>query len=179
MVSTDAPTLRRIGRILRAHGVLGELKVLPSLTDVEGMTTLPRVWIGGSPDEAVAHTVEGVRFQHNAKGRLVLLRVSGIVGREAAEAMRDREVFAAAEDLPASDGEAYDRDLLVGLEAFADGEPIGRIHDVLEMPAHHVLVIAREGRPDALVPAVPAFIETIDLAAGRLVIRPIEGLLED
>ncbi|MDZ4702226.1 MAG: ribosome maturation factor RimM [Rhodothermales bacterium] len=179
MSATDAHSLRRIGRILRAHGVLGELKVLPSVADIEGLATLPRVWIGGAPDQATAHAVECVRFQHNAKGRLVLLRVAGVVGREAAEAMRGREVFAAAADLPVSDGEAYDRDLLVGLEAFADGAPIGRIHDVLEMPAHHVLVIAREGRPDALVPAVPAFIETIDLAAGRLVIRPIEGLLED
>jgi 16S rRNA processing protein RimM len=171
--------LRRIGRILRAHGVLGELKVLPSLPDVDGMTNLTRVWIGEAAGEAVSHAVEGIRFQHNAKGRLVLLRVAGVVGREAAEALRGREVFAAAEDLPASDGESYDPALLVGLEAFAEGAPIGRIHEVLEMPAHHVLVIAREGRPDALVPAVPAFIETIDLDARRLIIRPIEGLLED
>ncbi|MEZ4698962.1 MAG: ribosome maturation factor RimM [Rhodothermales bacterium] len=179
MPSADAQSLRRIGRILRAHGVLGELKVLPALPDDEVYTDLERVWLGDTPEEAAEQAVESVRFQHNAKGRLVLLGLTAITDRDAAESQRGRSVFAAASDLPAPEGETYDVDLLVGLEVHAEGQRIGRVAEVLDMPAHPTLVIEREGRPDALVPAVPAFIETIDPAAGLLVIRPIDGLLDD
>jgi 16S rRNA processing protein RimM len=48
---------------------------------------------------------------------------------------------------------------------------------VLATGAADVLAVARGGR-EHLVPLVEEFVRQIDLAAGRIVIRPIEGLLE-
>ena len=45
-------------------------------------------------------------------------------------------------------------------------------------PAHDMYVIRREGAPDALIPACPPFLVSVDLDAGRLTVRTIEGLLE-
>jgi 16S rRNA processing protein RimM len=50
---------------------------------------------------------------------------------------------------------------------------------VLHGPAGELLVLAREGRPDALVPFVRAIVPTVDLPGGRLVLTPPDGLLDD
>jgi 16S rRNA processing protein RimM len=46
------------------------------------------------------------------------------------------------------------------------------------MPAHDVYVVRRDGKPEAMIPAVEDFIIEIDLDGGRVVVRPIDGLLE-
>ena len=45
-------------------------------------------------------------------------------------------------------------------------------------PGGELLVLARPERPDALVPFVRAIVPTVDLAGGRLVLTPPEGLLD-
>ena len=56
---------------------------------------------------------------------------------------------------------------------------IGTLKEVLTTnPAHDMYVIRREGAPDALIPACPPFLVSVDLDAGRLTVRTIEGLLE-
>jgi 16S rRNA processing protein RimM len=179
MATEQASTLRCIGRVLRPHGVRGELKVLPQSAPPERFAALKRIWIGATTVEAVGHGVEAVRFQHHPKGPIVLLTVEAVKDRDGAEALQGAFVFAASEDGAEGPGDAYAPEVLIGLDAVVDGTTIGRVRDVLEMPAHDVLVIARDGHPDVLVPVVPAFIETIDLAAGRLVITPIEGLIDE
>jgi 16S rRNA processing protein RimM len=46
-------------------------------------------------------------------------------------------------------------------------------------PAGELLVVRRSGRADALVPFVRDIVPTVDLAGGRLVLTPPEGLLDD
>jgi 16S rRNA processing protein RimM len=53
---------------------------------------------------------------------------------------------------------------------------VGIVVDVLKMPAQNVFVIDAEGK-EILIPDVDAFIKTIDINNGIIVIDPIEGLL--
>jgi 16S rRNA processing protein RimM len=53
------------------------------------------------------------------------------------------------------------------------------VRDVVHGPAGELLVLARDGAPDALVPFVQAIVPTVDLAAGRVVLTPPDGLLDD
>ena len=46
------------------------------------------------------------------------------------------------------------------------------------MNGNFLLVIARPGREDALVPLVPQMVTNVDLAAGTVEIDPPEGLLD-
>ncbi len=179
MPTRQAPALRPLGRVLRAHGVRGEMKVVLDAADLAMLNACENVWIGASPETAVCHEVTSVRTQHTRKGELVLLLVAGIDDRDVADALRGALVYGERTALPADAEAGVDVDGLVGLVAFAGDERVGTVEDVLDMPAHPVLVLSRDGRPDVLVPAVSAFIETIDLAAGRLSIRPIEGLLDE
>ena len=84
-------------------------------------------------------------------------------------AHHDLRVPAGAPAVSAFEGEPGDQVVLV----------LSTVYDVLELPAHHVYVVARPDKPDAMIPAVPAFIAEIDIhGAQRLVVRPIEGLLD-
>lgn len=178
---TAPPTpdsLLLIGRVVREHGVHGELKVVPETDDPERFEALETVYLGARPEAARPHVVRNVRYQTTKRGELVVLALDGVDTREAAAALRGAAVFADEADLPPlDDDELYLHDL-VGLRVeTADGEPVGFVADVLETPAHLTFRIERPGRPDALVPAVPAFVAETDLEAGRLVLTPIEGLL--
>ncbi|QXD14693.1 ribosome maturation factor RimM [Rhodocaloribacter litoris] len=167
-----------VGRVYRAHGIRGEVKVIPETDDPERFTALATVYLGTTPERVVPHRIETVRFQQTRRGLLVVLKVEGVDTREAAEALRPLGVFASREDLPPLGEDEFFYSDLVGLRVVAEGEEgiVGHVEDVLELPAHPVLLVRRPGGAEAMVPAVPAFIAAIDFDAGEVVVRPIEGL---
>ncbi len=179
MTATDEKDLLVVGRVIRSHGVRGEIKVLPESDDPERLLSLSEVFIGNSEAEAVSYDVNGARFQQSKKGLTVLYTLDEVNSRDAADALRHQVVFATVDDLPPlEDGEYFLHDL-IGSKVDTDaGDPVGTLKDVLELPAHNVYVIARQGKGDVMVPAVPAFIEKVDVDARHIVIRPIEGLLD-
>jgi 16S rRNA processing protein RimM len=60
----------------------------------------------------------------------------------------------------------------------ADGAVVGTVADVIHGPGGELLVLRREGADDALVPFVHAIVPTVDVAGGRVVLTPPEGLLD-
>ena len=65
---------------------------------------------------------------------------------------------------------------IIGLKVETEsGEPVGRVVDVLSLPANDVYVVDREGE-EVLLPAAQELMR-VDLNAGRIVVRDIEGLL--
>ena len=63
------------------------------------------------------------------------------------------------------------RALLLDAES---GAEIGVIAEVLELPAGNVFVI--KGAQEHLVPIVPEFVEKVDVAGGKVLVRLIEGM---
>jgi 16S rRNA processing protein RimM len=55
---------------------------------------------------------------------------------------------------------------------------IGTVREVVLGPGGDLLAVAREDRPDALVPFVADIVPTIDLEGRRVVVDPPEGLLD-
>ena len=168
-----------MGHIFRAHGVRGEVKVWPETDDPERFRALATLYLGTEPALARPIAVESVRFQQTRRGTVVVLKLEGVETREAADALKSSSVFAGSEDLPSlAEGEFFFDDL-IGLTVKDEaGAVLGRVKDVLDMPAHEVLLVAREGGAEAMVPAVAPFLVDVDVKAGHVVIRPIEGLLD-
>ena len=177
--AVEKGSLLLMGRIFRAHGVRGEVKVWPETDDPGRFRELSTVFLGADPEHARPQAVESVRFQQTRRGTMVVLKLKGVETREAAEALRKTDVFARREDLPPlAEGEFFFDDL-IGLAVVDEaGAALGRVRDVLEMPAHEILLVEREGGAEAMVPAVAPFLVDVDFDAGCVVIRPIEGLLD-
>jgi 16S rRNA processing protein RimM len=174
-----AEELLLMGRFFRPHGLKGEVKVIPETDAPDHFAELETIYVGQEPELASGIPVQSVRFQQTKHGVTVILKLEGVETPEGAAALRDQLVFARESDLPELDeDEVYLHDL-VGLAVITEGgEEIGTISDVLEMPGHVTYVVDRPGRQDAWIPAVPEFVIEVDLDAERIVIRPIEGLLE-
>lgn len=163
-----------IARIGRARGLKGEVWADPFSDDPEWLL-----------ERGVFLLEErGVRRELKlADGRLqgarLLLRFEGLGSREAVEPLCGRLLQVPRRDLPAlEDGEVYLSDL-VGLRAvLEDGRELGRVADVVDLPAGPALEIS-DGVREGLVPFRREFVPELDLEAGRVTIRPLEGLLPD
>ena len=100
--------------------------------------------------------------------------------RRAPHPLRAPRLLVASEALPASDDpDEFHVRQLEGLRAeLADGTVVGTVTDVVHGPGGELLVLRREGADDALVPFVHAIVPTVDVAGGRVVLTPPEGLLD-
>lgn len=68
---------------------------------------------------------------------------------------------------------------LVGLEAeTVDGNNLGKVEEILADRTQPLFVIRTRGEADIYVPALPEFVENVDLDMGRLVLNLPKGLIE-
>ena len=175
--SPDA--LIRVGKVYRPHGVQGELKVAPETDDPARFAELYTLYLGRDARRTTPYPVEGVRFQQTKRGVTVILKLDGIDDRDAAERAMKQQLFATEEALPPlAEDEVFVHDL-IGLNVVTEnGASIGTVANMLTLPAHDTYVVRRPGKPEAMIPDVEDFIVELDLNESRLVIRPIEGLLD-
>ena len=164
-----------VGEALRAHGVDGALLVRPVTPDLSALLSLRRAFLGKD-----AASVRELPIAATAPcGRFAAIRFEGIDDREAASRLSGLAVLVPADEAaPLPDGRPY-LFQLVGLRVESrGGEPLGEIVDVLENPGNDVWV-ARGPAGEYLIPAVDSIVLDVDLAARRVVIDPIPGLLPE
>jgi 16S rRNA processing protein RimM len=164
-----------VGRILRPHGVRGEL-VVEITTDDPGERFVVGSVLVTEPAAAGPLTIEGVRPH---QGRL-LIYFEGIEDREQADGLRGVRLCVDSADVaPPDDPEEYHDFQLVGLTVLdAAGEKLGEVLRVEHNPGHETLVVRLTDGRSALVPFVNAIVPEVDIAGGRLVLTPPEGLLD-
>lgn len=165
-----------VGRIAKAHGISGELAV-----DVR--TDSPEVRF------AVGTVLTAKRRGHSARsltvaasrghGARLLLRCEEVAGRDDAESLRGALLLADTDDLPSTEDpdEFYDHELSGLAAEFVDGTPAGTVREVMHVPSGELLALDVDGR-DVLVPFVKEIVPTVDVAAGRVVIDPPDGLFD-
>jgi len=107
-----------------------------------------------------------------------IVDVREITDRDQAEAWRGALVIAARESLPeADDDEWYVADL-VGLDVVTDrGETLGKLEEVLHLPANDVFVV--RGRREILLPVTEEVVRGVDREAGRVTVHLLPGLVEE
>jgi 16S rRNA processing protein RimM len=162
-----------VGAIAGPHGVRGLVRVKSFTADPGDVAAY-----GPVEDEAGRRRFT-LEIVGQAKGVLIA-RVSGIADRDAAEALRGVRLYVPRAVLPPPGEEEYYHADLIGLEAvFPDGSPFGRVRAVHDFGAGDSLEVMRgEGGGTVLVPFTRAAVPVVDIAAGRLVIDPPEGLLD-
>ena len=173
---TEEPDRLTVGRIGKPQGLRGEVTVevrtdAPEIRFAVGSVLLT------DPAERGPLTVASTRDQN---GRL-MVAFEGVHDRSQAEQLRNTLLQVDASDVPPSDDpDEFHDTQLVGLVAdLIDGGRLGEVTEVLHLPHGDVLVVRRPaGATEVLVPFVKAIVPEVDLAAGRLVVDPPEGLLD-
>ena len=160
------------GKIINTHGFRGTVKLESWCDSPTVLAELKRLFFlenGAYRMVRVLHTSMFKQF--------VLADLEGVETEETANALRNRVVWAAREDLPLEEGDHFIVDL-IGLEVrHADtNEPIGVLADINTSGARD-LYIVRTQTGDYMVPAVPELVTRID-PDEAIYIRPIPGLLD-
>jgi 16S rRNA processing protein RimM len=166
-----------VGIVVRVHGLRGEL-VVDVHTDSPDERFAPGATLIAERTGAPAGTLT-VESARPHSGRL-LVRFAEAPDRDAAERLRGTRLLVAADAIgPPADDEEFHVHQLEGLRAeLEDGTVAGTVREVVHGPGGELLVLARPERADALVPFVRAIVPTVDLAGGRIVLTPPEGLLD-
>jgi 16S rRNA processing protein RimM len=166
-----------VGVVVRAHGLRGELGVevrtdSPEERFAPGARLVARR--AGAPDATV--TVATAR-PHS--GRL-LVTFDEVPDRTTAEDFRRARLLVDVSALrPSDDPDEFHDHELEGLRAeLEDGTVVGTVREIVHGPAGDLLVLTRPGAEDGLVPFVHQIVPTIDLAGGRVVLTPPDGLLD-
>lgn len=164
----------RIGRVARAHGVIGELEVRLDWEGSQALLAAREVVLEAESGELEVHAVCGRR--QTPKG--VLMRLEGIADRDAAEARRGCAVRVRRELLPAlGEGEYYLSDLIgAGVEA-PDGR-VGQVVEVQMYPSVDALVIEADDGARYEQPLLDEWLAGVDVAARRVVLASRDGLIE-
>jgi 16S rRNA processing protein RimM len=172
-LGTEAAPRLCVGIITGAQGVRGAVRIKSFTAVPEDVAAYGPVADEGGEREFALRPVG------RAKG-VVIATISGIADRDAAERLKGMRLYVARDRLPAPGEEEYYHADLIGLAAvLRDGTPLGRVRAVHEYGAGVSLEVARESGATVMVPFTRAAVPEVALAAGRLVIEPLEGLLDD
>jgi len=164
-----------VGRIVRPHGVRGEV-VVDVRTDSPDERYAAGAVFSTEPVAAGPLTVSELRPH---QGRL-LVTFEGIADRDIADSLRGVLLCVDSDSVPEpEDPDEFLDHQLVGLRAESpDGEVIGEVVRIDHGPGHDMLVVRLPDRREGLVPFVRAIVPTVDVAGGRVVLTPPDGLFD-
>jgi len=161
-----------VGAIAGAHGVRGDVLV-------QSYTEKPEDIVGYAPltDESGMRSLELAAVRVTAKG--LIARERGINDRAAAEALKGTLLYVDRSKLPATGAEEFYLADLIGRRAVSpEGAMLGEVSGVQNYGAGDLLEIRLSGGKTELIPFSTAFVPSVDVAGGRVVIVP-PAVIED
>ncbi|HEY84472.1 MAG TPA: 16S rRNA processing protein RimM [Chloroflexi bacterium] len=165
------PDFLVIGKIIKPHGIKGEVSV-KVLTDFsERFDELEYISLGDDNSQA-EYTVKATRW-HKER---VLMTFAEIPDRAAAETLRGLYLKIPIEEAMPLEPGAYYHYQLINLNVVTDtGEHLGRIAEIIETGANDVYVVQGE-KGEILLPVIKEVILSIDLEARLVTAHLLEGL---
>lgn len=158
-----------VGKVTNVHGLNGEVKVQPWADSPEFLCQFKTLYL----DEAhFPMNVQRARVHKN----MVIIKFEGPTDVPSALSLRNAVLYIDRADVSLPKGAFFLADIY-GLEVrdAATGEVLGKIADVLTLPANNVYVV-RGGARELMIPAVPQFIAETNVEEGFLRVNMMEGL---
>ncbi|CDK01214.1 Ribosome maturation factor RimM [Microbacterium sp. C448] len=174
-----AKTQLRVGRLVKAHGLKGALKLELYTDDPAGRFAPGSTFTLQVPESSAWHrktlTVREFRWMNTHP----VAFFEGVDDRDAAEGLVKAILWidADATAQPIEEDAWYDHQL-VGLDVVRDGVSVGTIVRVEHLPSQDLLIV-KAGENEIMVPFVAAIVPEVDVAAGRVTVTPPPGLFEE
>lgn len=163
----------KIAKIIATRGLKGELKLYPYTNTPEDIDRISQVYIEGLKEPFKLKTV-------NLNKNIVFLRLEGIDTIEKAEKLKNLDVYIdEAETLEFLGDDSFFYEDLIGVKVYDEEHHyLGEVVDLRKLPTQETLVIDREGK-EWMLPFIDEFIVELDLEEESLIVRLIEGLLDE
>lgn len=164
-----------VGKVVKPHGLAGELKIFFYVFDPEYFKQWKTVFVEQPDGRGKWIQIESVRFQH----KWVLLKFSGVETRESAELFRGSFLYVHREEIEDFSEHEYP---LLSIDGYMvetlSGGKIGVVESILIGNFQHVIMI-KKGKKEVLIPWVKEFVKEIDTKSKKVIVNPIEGLLDN
>ena len=154
------------GRIAGPHGTGGWVKVVIYSGLPDRFDDMRVIYMKSGEE-----TVGKILLETAVLGNGVILKFRGVDTREAAKELIGKELLVPAGEKIALPKDTFFIDDLVGLAVFdIEGVYLGKVSDVLVMSGNDVYVVNNDDR-EILIPAISEFVEKVDVAEGKIVVR--------
>ncbi len=176
--STNTTQLR-VGRLTKAHGLKGAIKVELYTDDPEHRFTPGAVFTLQVPTSSAWHgkTLELVELKWYNLQPVAFFK--DVLDRSTAETLVKAILWVDQDlDEPSNEEDAWYDHQLVGLAVMRDGQRVGTVSRVDHLPAQDLLSVTTDGG-EVLVPFVAAIVPSVDLEAGTVTVTPPAGLFEE
>jgi 16S rRNA processing protein RimM len=156
-----------VGRIGAAHGVRGEVKLKSFTADP---AAIARYGALETEDGARSIRIEALRLTKD----FFVARLAGVKDRDAAERLRNLELYVPRSRLPPTEDDEFYHADLIGLAAVTcDGTTVGTVVAFHNFGAGDLLELRpTEGSATVLLPFNATTVPTVDIAGGRIVVDP-------
>jgi 16S rRNA processing protein RimM len=186
-----------VGHITGSYGIQGWVRIHPYSVQADALLHAKTWWLATSEFSAVqsdAKTHSQPRSKQSQKMALILpsqlrdvekleakrhgedvvARLIGVVGRDAAQALKGTVVHIPRSHFPAlPEGEFYWLDLIGLAVENGEGEYLGQVADLIDNGAHPILRVVRatpEPLREYLIPFVTRFVPTVDLKSKKITV---------
>jgi 16S rRNA processing protein RimM len=169
--------LTQVGYVSGAFGVTGSIRVTPFSTDADALLSVKTWWLDKPSLHAV--TVRTAKMH----GGDVVAQIVGMLGRDAAEALKGAAVSVPRSQFPQLPADEFYWSDLIGLDVVnLQGEALGKVNDMMHNGAQSILKVTRSAAaagaldevdakaPERLIPFVDQFVKTVDTAAKKITV---------
>ena len=171
---SDSEELISVGKIIGTHGIKGQLKLHSYSGNFESLR---------AARTAVLKTTDGMLRDvtiksFNANSGKFIISLQGFDDIDQVKPLVGNELCLKRCQLPKLTDDEYYWSDLIGLQVFTDdGTLLGKIAEIFETGSSDIYVVRNEKR-EYLIPAIADVVKQVDLAGGKIVITPLDGLLD-
>lgn len=155
-----------LGKIVAAHGIKGEVKVLPQTSRPLQMDKFGTLENADGSQNFIIKVV-------GKSGATVRIKIKGTDTRNAAEALVGTELYAQRENMPQLDNEEYYQTDIIGLQVCLQTpeQKIGTVVGFQNYGAGDIIEIKIDGHKETeLLPFTKAYVPIINLADGYIIV---------
>lgn len=164
-----------IGKIINTHGIKGEVKVKQITDFEERFTKGSTVYLINQDEQQLELVIDGYRTQQD----ILLIHFTGYDSIDSVEGFKGSLLKINAEQLTdLKEHEFYYYEIIGCIVFTIDGEEIGKVDSILSPGANDVWVVKDSDKKEILIPYIEDVVKQVDIENKRIVIEPIEGLLE-
>jgi len=153
------------GVIVNTHGIKGEVRILPWVDSAEFLKSFKYLYIDEKPYELLSGRVHK---------NFLLAELAGVSDVNAAMILKNKVVYVDKDQAKLPKGAFFLQDLMGAAVVDESNTELGKLTDVLELPAGNVYVVS--GEREILIPAIPQFVLKTDIKAGIITVRLIDGM---
>ncbi len=171
---TDQNELIPVGKIIGTHGIKGLLKVYSYSGNIQSLESTKTVFLKGKNGSLSEYNIKSVSA--HAGGFILALNDYSDINQVLS--LTGSELCLKQNQLPVPDEDEYYWRDLIGLDVFTDQDiKLGTLVDIFETGSSDIYVV-RGSSKEYLIPAIADVITNIDIPGKKMIITPLEGLLD-